>query len=412
MLTSSLAGESFSTGDILLEIETDKAQMDVEAQDDGKMAKITVLLPLKSYCGDILRIVGWQQEAGSKGIKVGTRIAVLAEPDDDLSALSLPTEESSSTRVSPENFRSSIGASNPSESPPSPKAEDSPHHSKPSPPSTAFGKPRGQHYSLSPSIAQLLHENGLSSSEADKIPASGPKGRLLKGDVLGYLGKISSSYSSEQSMRITRLGHLDLSKVQPASPRAVRPSRGNEAQAQEATEPIVEVTGTEIAIPISLASVISVQNRIQATLGLTLPLSTFIARATDLANHDLPRSPATRPSADELFNSVLGLDKVSPKPTRGRYLPQITALPTKPSTEKAGPRRQLDVYDVLTNKHSTTISMGGNNVSPPNPKSDLGTGDSTKVFSVSAEKGQEKQARVFLEKVKTILQIEPGRLIL
>lgn len=36
-------GDSFSTGDVLLEIETDKAQMDVEAQDDGIVAKITVL---------------------------------------------------------------------------------------------------------------------------------------------------------------------------------------------------------------------------------------------------------------------------------------------------------------------------------------------------------------------------------
>ena len=37
-------GDSFSAGDVLLEIETDKAQMDVEAQDDGLMAKITVRL--------------------------------------------------------------------------------------------------------------------------------------------------------------------------------------------------------------------------------------------------------------------------------------------------------------------------------------------------------------------------------
>jgi pyruvate/2-oxoglutarate dehydrogenase complex dihydrolipoamide acyltransferase (E2) component len=35
-------GESFSAGDILLEIETDKATMDVEAQDDGIMGKIIV----------------------------------------------------------------------------------------------------------------------------------------------------------------------------------------------------------------------------------------------------------------------------------------------------------------------------------------------------------------------------------
>ena len=45
VLKFNLAGDSFSTGDVLLEIETDKAQMDVEAQDDGKLAKITVLVP-------------------------------------------------------------------------------------------------------------------------------------------------------------------------------------------------------------------------------------------------------------------------------------------------------------------------------------------------------------------------------
>lgn len=44
MLISHLAGDSFSIGDVLLEIETDKTQMDVEAQDDGIMAKIMVLV--------------------------------------------------------------------------------------------------------------------------------------------------------------------------------------------------------------------------------------------------------------------------------------------------------------------------------------------------------------------------------
>ena len=39
-----LLGDLFSAGDVLLEIETDKAQMDVEAQDDGKVYKITVCL--------------------------------------------------------------------------------------------------------------------------------------------------------------------------------------------------------------------------------------------------------------------------------------------------------------------------------------------------------------------------------
>lgn len=35
-------GEEFAAGDVLLEIETDKATIDVEAQDDGVLAKIIV----------------------------------------------------------------------------------------------------------------------------------------------------------------------------------------------------------------------------------------------------------------------------------------------------------------------------------------------------------------------------------
>ena len=42
------AGDKFSAGDVILEIETDKATMDVEAQDDGILAKIVVRLELNS----------------------------------------------------------------------------------------------------------------------------------------------------------------------------------------------------------------------------------------------------------------------------------------------------------------------------------------------------------------------------
>lgn len=40
--TNGNLGDSFVAGDVILEIETDKAQMDVEAQDDGVLAKILV----------------------------------------------------------------------------------------------------------------------------------------------------------------------------------------------------------------------------------------------------------------------------------------------------------------------------------------------------------------------------------
>lgn len=263
-----------------------------------------------------------------------------------------------------------------------------------------------------PSIAQLLHENGLSSAKADEIPATGPKGRLLKGDVLGYLGRISPTYSSEQSARISKLAHLDLSNVKPAPSKAMAPSQSSKAQKQEAPEPEFESTETEVAIPISLSTVIAVQGRIRATLGVSLPLSTFIARATKLANDDLPRSSATKPTANELFNDVLGLKNVNTKTSRGRYMPQITALPVEPFTDRAGPRRQRDVYDILTGRSSTTALTKGTPLPPPGIVAGSNTAESTNIFSVSAAKGEEKRARVFLERVKTNLQVEPGQLVL
>ena len=70
---------------------------------------------------------------------------------------------------------------------------------------SSAGKAQKQKYPLYPSVQHLLRENGLPKEEADKIPATGPNGRLLKGDVLAYLGRIKDNYTSELSERIAKL---------------------------------------------------------------------------------------------------------------------------------------------------------------------------------------------------------------
>ena len=169
---------------------------------------------------------------------------------------------------------------------------------------------------------------------------------------------------------------------------------------------------TEVTVSISLKKVLEVQNRIQATLGATLPLSTFIARATEVANDDLPQSANAEPTADELFNEVLGLDKISRKTSHGNFTPQITALPStslnKPVARAPG---KIDIIDILTGQGLMAPSRQLR-VLPQGIMASPGSGDSTNVFSVSVTRGEEKRARVFLERVKTILQVEPGRLVL
>ncbi len=350
-----------------------------------------------------------QQQDGSKGVQVGSRIAIIAETDDDLSTLSLPAEEPFQASSPQETLKSGIDTSKSSEpqaeAPPTSKAEDTPPPKSSQPSSKSSqpaSKPQKQTYPLYPSIAQLLHEKGL-MSEADQIPASGPKGRLLKGDVLAYLGQINKSYPSQQSARITKLGHLDLSNIKAVPSKPIEPSPPK-APKEPTPEP---PTDTKIAIPISLSSVLQVQDRIQQTLGVTLPLSTFLTRAIELANDDLPSS--AKPTADDLFNDVLGLSKIGArKMSRGRYMPQITALPSKPF-QRPAPRRERDIYDILAGVKEEGRKGG---VIPPGMMGGSKEGDSTNVFSVSAKTGEEKRARVFLKRVKTILQVEPGRLIL
>ena len=378
-------GDSFSAGDVLLEIETDKASMDVEAQDDGIMARIT-------------------QGDGSKGIKVGRRIGIIAEPGDDLSSLEIPAEDGlASTPPKEESLKPNPEAKSELQTEASPSLQSS--NSKPAAPPAKrpSGKPKKQSYPLLPSVEHLIHEHGLDASAIDKMTPSGPNNRLLKGDVLAYLGSVSSSYPAELSSRIEKLSHLDLSKIKLA-PQAPKSKQTESA----AIIPGRIVEDLEVAVPISMKSAIEVQKRIQTTLGVFMPLSTFIARATDVANDNLPRSKTYRPTADELFNQVLGLDKAtSLNGTRGSFSPQIMALPlaSPPMAPSRSIARSVDIIDILSGKSRPSISNIAAKALP-------GMSASVNVFSVKVPKGDEKRAQAFLERVKTVLEGEPGRLVL
>jgi len=179
----------------------------------------------------------------------------------------------------------------------------------------------------------------------------------------------------------------------------------------------IPTVATDVSLPISLAEVLKVQKRIQDSLGVSMPLSTFLARAVDIANDDLPVPKDTQPSADELFDALLGLDTVS-KTSRGGYIPQITTLPIPASATKglaSRPRmngRQVDIIDVLSGKvGSMTVTrptMASSTIAAASP---LHRG-STNFFTLTVPTSEEKRARTFLERMKTVLQVEPGRLVL
>jgi len=357
-------GDSFSAGDVLLEIETDKAQMDVEAQEDGILAKIIV--------GD-----------GAKAIQVGAPIAVTAEPGDDVSSLEMPAEDSPAPNKA-ERKQDTRPAPKEERAPSPPHAQDSKKVSS--------GHASKQKYPLYPSVQHLLQVNGLAKEEADKIPATGPNGRLLKGDVLAYVGAISDSYPLQLADRFKALSHLDLSKIKVAAKKD-GPKDASKATKTHAAADAVDET---VELPVSLTALLACQKRSKDVTGIATPLSAIFARATKLANEGLPRCKTAKPSADELFNAVLGLDPVAGKKlSRGNFLPQVTTGSSRTAQTRA---RKPDVLDILAGKasvHRTRSSAG------------LGAG----VISVRVARGDESRGHVFLGRMKTMLEETPEKLV-
>ncbi|KKY14282.1 putative pyruvate dehydrogenase protein x component [Phaeomoniella chlamydospora] len=388
-------GDSFQAGDILLEIETDKATMDVEAQDPGVMVKIF-------------------KSDGEKSVQVGTRIAVIGEEGDDPKSLDIPEDDSkpmSKSEEAPKEEQQTSGGEEKAV-----QAQKDEGSSPPGKSSAAASAPQGpgqnKKYPLYPSVIALIHEKHIPESEISKITATGPQGRLLKGDVLAYLGTIPSDYSSKQSQRITHMGHLDLSNIKILEKAPPKPA---ETAAPQALAPTPELPAiTEVSLPISLSAVLATQKRIEDTIRVTIPLSTFLARATELANTDLPRTKESMETdADDLFNSILGLDVLNPKTSHGAFIPQITAFPStstpKPKKVASSSTKQPDIIDILSGKTKTTKSKPSTTFASPVSTSTAGA---VNLFSLIVPKEDEKRAKVFLERVKTVLQSEPGKLVL
>ena len=136
-------GDSVQSGDLLAEIETDKATMEFEAVDEGTIAQI--LIP-----------------EGTDNVKVGTVIAVIAGEDED----------AGSTKVAPTPAPA-----------PAPAAKADPA-AAPAPAPTAAPAPaaQGERIKASPLAKRIAADKGI---DLAALTGSGPGGRIVKADLEG-----------------------------------------------------------------------------------------------------------------------------------------------------------------------------------------------------------------------------------
>ena len=143
-------GDTIAPGDVIAEIETDKATMEVEAVDEGTVAKIVV-------------------PAGTEGVKGNALIAILAAEGEDVKAAASGGDAKAEA---PKADAKAVDAPKEAEKP---VADKAPAASTPAP----VAKDGNRVFS-SPLARRLAKEAGLDISA---VSGTGPHGRVVKSDV-------------------------------------------------------------------------------------------------------------------------------------------------------------------------------------------------------------------------------------
>jgi pyruvate dehydrogenase E2 component (dihydrolipoamide acetyltransferase) len=150
-------GDEVKSGDVIAEIETDKATMEVEAVDEGKIGKILV-------------------PEGAQGVAVNQPIALLLEEGEDESALA---GDGGAGKPAPKPAESPAPAPQPA----SAKGNGAAEPATPAPAPQGDGKGR---IFASPLARRMAEQAGL---DLTQLEGSGPNGRIVKADVESALSK-------------------------------------------------------------------------------------------------------------------------------------------------------------------------------------------------------------------------------
>ncbi|MGD2133947.1 MAG: pyruvate dehydrogenase complex dihydrolipoamide acetyltransferase [Maricaulaceae bacterium] len=265
-------GDEVASGDVIAEIETDKATMEVEAVDEGVIGKILVA-------------------SGSEGVKVNATIALLLEEGEDESAL--------------EGAGSSRGNAGPA---PKPSADAKPSKASSEKPSArtqsqAASADANGRIKASPLAKRIAEMKGIDLSA---LAGSGPGGRIVKRDVEAaepgaapaqpQSGAAQALVPSQAQQIAPGVRHpLDMG-IREGSYDLVPLDGMKKTIAKRMTESFRDVPHFPLTIDIDLDVVLAQRKRLNARLekeGIKISVNDFCIRAAALALREVPESNAS-----------------------------------------------------------------------------------------------------------------------
>ena len=256
-------GDRVSAGEVIAEIETDKATMEVDAVDEGTLGKIVV-------------------QEGSQEVAVNSLIAVLLEEGEDASAI--------------DEFVAQNSPSTPAPAAKQPEAENKPALAAApisfAPPAQAEQKvakrgPDGRIF-VSPLARRIASNEGIRLSS---IVGTGPHGRIVKADVLA--GGSSRGRVRRHSQEYNLVPNNNTRKV----------------IAKRLVESKQTVPHFYLSVECSMDSILEVRSQINASFGndksKRLSINDFVILATAKALKDVPEANASwSDEAIMMYNNI------------------------------------------------------------------------------------------------------------
>jgi len=308
-------GDAFAAGDSFCSVETDKATVDFEAQDDGFVAKLLA-------------------EAGADEITVGTAVLVTVEDADDVAAFA---DYEAPAAAAP--------AAVPAES--SPARQEEPSVS--SPEATAAATSSGKPNILFPSARMLAESKGLN---ATVLQGTGKGGRVTKGDVLKALADgvsmpaIQKAETPAPAAAASPAAPATSSAPISSGPKTDLPLPGTDTQgsyedvannkmrkviASRLTQSKAEVPHFYTSVEVELDNVMNLRKQLLNDHEVKVSVNDLIIRCCALALRDVPEVNAT-------YDPKSGEVKLQPTIDVSVAVATPTGLitPIVPNTDKMG----------------------------------------------------------------------------
>jgi len=302
-------GDDVKSGDILAEIETDKATMEFEAVDEGKIAKILV-------------------PEGTDGVKVGAPIAILAGEGEDVSAApkadTQPVEAPKAAVAAPkaDETPKAAPAQAPVETPPAPAQAAAPPRAE------------GDRVKASPLARRLAQAQGI---DLNALQGSGPNGRIVRADVDAAVGKAPAAAPAQApaatAVAPVASGHAVLpGPIEETIPHeAIKLSNMRKTIARRLTESKQQVPHIYLTVDIQLDELLKLRSELNAGLqsrGVKLSVNDLLIKALAQALIEVPECNVSF-AGDQLYKYSRADISVAVSIPAGLITPIIVGADTK-----------------------------------------------------------------------------------